>query len=58
MIARSAAFVHPGVFRYCEGAYGVNAIPMTFLVGPDGKIVAKGLRGPSLEKFLADLFKK
>ncbi len=39
-------------------AYGVNAIPMTFLVGPDGKIVAKGLRGPSLEKFLADLFKK
>ncbi len=39
-------------------AYGVNSIPMTFLVGPDGKIVAKGLRGPSLEKFLADLFKK
>jgi len=39
-------------------AYGVNAIPMTFLVGPDGKILAKGLRGPSLEKYLADLFKK
>jgi len=39
-------------------AYGVNAIPMTFLVGPDGKIVAKGLRGPSLDKYLAELFKK
>ncbi len=39
-------------------AYGVNAIPMTFLVGPDGKIVAKGLRGASLDKYLAELFKK
>ena len=39
-------------------AYQVNAIPMTYLVGPDGKIVAKGLRGPSLESYLSELFKK
>lgn len=39
-------------------AYQVNAIPMTYLVGPDGKIVAKGLRGASLESYLSELFKK
>jgi len=39
-------------------AYQVNSIPMTYLVGPDGKIVAKGLRGPSLDNYLLNLFKK
>lgn len=37
-----------------EGAriYGVNSIPMNFLVDPDGKIVAKNLRGSALDKAL------
>ncbi len=29
-------------------AYGVAGIPATFLVGPDGKVVAKDLRGKKL----------
>lgn len=32
--------------------YGVNSIPCTLLVGPDGKIVANGLGGEELGKFL------
>lgn len=33
--------------------YGVQAIPANFLIGPDGKIVAKNLRGDALESELA-----
>ena len=35
--------------------YGVNAIPMTFLVDGKGKIIAKGLRGAQLEAALKSL---
>lgn len=35
--------------------YGINSIPATFLVGADGKIVAKNLRGAALDKKLAAL---
>ena len=31
-------------------AYGVRGIPATFLIGPDGKIIAKDLRGEALGK--------
>jgi peroxiredoxin len=37
--------------------YGITSIPATFLVGTDGKIVAKNLRGPALEAELAKLLK-
>ncbi len=37
--------------------YGVNSIPATLLVGPDGKIIESGLRGEALEKKLAEIFK-
>jgi peroxiredoxin len=30
--------------------YGVNAIPATFLIGPEGKVVAKDLRGDELQE--------
>ena len=30
-------------------------IPQNFLIGPDGKVVAKNLRGPALERKLAKL---
>lgn len=36
-------------------AYGVSAIPATYLLDKEGKIVAKGLRGPALETELARL---
>lgn len=36
-------------------AYGVNAIPQNFLIDPNRKIVAKDLRGPALQKTLAEL---
>jgi thiol-disulfide isomerase/thioredoxin len=35
--------------------YKVQSIPQNFLVGPDGKIVAKNLRGPDLEAKLCEL---
>ena len=37
--------------------YGVNAVPMTFLLDGKGKIIAKGLRGVALENALSSLRK-
>ncbi|WKN42309.1 peroxiredoxin family protein [Tunicatimonas pelagia] len=36
--------------------YNINAIPATVLVDPDGKIIAKNLRGPALEEKLSEIF--
>ena len=36
--------------------YQVSSIPQTFLIDPEGNIVAKGLRGPTLEAKLKELF--
>ena len=36
-------------------SYGVNAIPATFLLDKEGKIIAKNLRGKALEDKLAEL---
>jgi peroxiredoxin len=38
-------------------AYGIQAIPMNFLLDPQGKIIAKNLRGPALDAKLAQLIK-
>jgi thiol-disulfide isomerase/thioredoxin len=35
-------------------AYGVTGIPALFLVSPDGKLIAKGLRGDELKQAIAD----
>jgi hypothetical protein len=35
--------------------YRVQSIPQNFLVGPDGKIVAKNLRGEALKAKLCEL---
>jgi peroxiredoxin len=35
--------------------YAVQAIPQNFLIGPDGKIIAKDIRGEDLEKTLEKL---
>lgn len=37
--------------------YQVNAIPQNFLLDPEGKIVARDLRGDQLQKKLAEIFK-
>jgi len=37
--------------------FGINSIPQNFLIGPDGKIIAKNLRGPALESKLSQLLK-
>ena len=36
--------------------YGIKYIPTTFLIGKDGKIIAKNLRGEALENELKKLF--
>lgn len=38
--------------------YGVSGIPAIFLIGKDGKIIAKGLRGEELEERVTELLKK
>jgi len=38
--------------------YDINSIPCNFLIGPDGKIVAKNLQGDDLEKTLDKLLTK
>jgi len=38
--------------------YAVQAIPQNFLIGPDGKIVGKDLRGDDLDNKLKELLDK
>ncbi|GAC1449808.1 MAG: hypothetical protein NVSMB9_33870 [Isosphaeraceae bacterium] len=33
--------------------YGVQSIPATFLIGPDGKVIAKGMRGKQIKEVVA-----
>ena len=51
---------HVSDLKYFNSAaaalYSVNAIPATYLIDPEGKIIAKNLRGPSLEAKLQELF--
>jgi peroxiredoxin len=37
--------------------YGVRGIPATYLIGPDGRIIGKDLRGAALERKLAEVLK-
>jgi peroxiredoxin len=38
--------------------YGVEGIPAIFLIGPDGKIVSTGLRGPAIKSSIQAALKK
>jgi len=38
-------------------AYGVQSIPASFLLDPNGKIIGKNLRGPALDAKLAEVLK-
>ncbi|MFO0956605.1 MAG: redoxin domain-containing protein [Isosphaeraceae bacterium] len=47
------AFLGGGIHGPTPGRYGVRAIPAFVLVGPDGKIVARGMRGEEIRKAVA-----
>lgn len=36
--------------------YAIQVVPQNFLVGPDGKVLAKNIRGENLNKKLAEIF--
>ncbi|MCP2025813.1 hypothetical protein L1276_000953 [Flavobacterium sp. HSC-32F16] len=38
--------------------YGIKGVPANFLIGPDGKIVAKNLRDEALKSKLKEIFSK
>jgi hypothetical protein len=38
--------------------YGIESIPMNFLIDPNGIIIAKNLRGEDLEAFLKTVIKQ
>lgn len=38
--------------------YGINSIPANFLIDPEGKIIARDLRGKELQAKLAEIFNK
>ena len=38
--------------------YGVQTIPATFLIGPDGKIIATGMRGKQIKEIVAKALSK
>ena len=44
------AFLGTGIHGPTPGKFGVRAIPAFVLVGPDGKIVARGMRGGDIKK--------
>ena len=52
---------HVSDLKYWQSAaaqlYGVSAIPATFLLDKEGKIISKNLRGEALEQKLAELMK-
>lgn len=54
------SWLHVSDLKYFQSeaaqTYQINAIPATYLIGPDGTIVAKNLRGPSLEAKLKEIF--
>ncbi|HEY8960414.1 TlpA disulfide reductase family protein [Chitinophaga sp.] len=52
-------FVHVSDLKYWDNAvarkYGVRGVPTNYLIAPDGKIIAKNLRGEQLDKQLTTL---
>ena len=54
-------WVHLSDLKYWQtvaaDVYGVNSIPDNILINPEGRIVARGLRGTELDAFLASVLK-
>jgi len=57
--ADQLAWTHVSDLQFWNNAvaqqYHIESIPQNFLIGPDGKIVAKNLRGPALEEKLCEV---
>ena len=49
----SQGFLGGGLHGEKVRAYGVQAVPALVLIGPDGKIIAQGLRGEDVKKAVA-----
>jgi len=53
-------WIHVSDLQYWQNAaarlYGVSAIPQSYLLDKEGKIIGKGLRGEDLAKKLAEIF--
>ena len=47
------AFLGGGLRGPIPGAFGVHAVPAPVLVGPDGRIVARGMRGAAIRREVA-----
>ena len=54
----SQAFLGGGIHGPIPGTFGVRAIPAFVLVGPDGKVVARGMRGDDIKKEVAKALAK
>ncbi|WP_435009078.1 sigma-70 family RNA polymerase sigma factor [Tundrisphaera lichenicola] len=50
----SQGFLGEGIHSATPGSFGVRAIPAFVLVGPDGRIVKKGMRGKEIEAAVAE----
>ena len=47
------AFLGIGIHGPIPGTFGVQAIPAFVLIGPDGKIIDRGMRGAEIKKAVA-----
>jgi thiol-disulfide isomerase/thioredoxin len=54
----SQAFLSGGMHGPTPGTFGIRAIPAFVLVGPDGKIIARGMRGEDIKKEVAKALAK
>jgi len=54
-------WTHVSDLKYWDNAlvktYGVQGVPQNFLIDPNGKIIARGLRGVELEQKLSEIYK-
>lgn len=60
--ADGLTWTHVSDLKYWDSAaaqtYNINSIPFSLLLDPEGRIVAKNLRGPALHAKLAEVLKK
>jgi peroxiredoxin len=53
------AWIHVSDLKYFDSQaakdYNISAIPFSILIDPQGKIIAKNLRGPALDKKLEEV---
>ena len=56
------SWTHVSDLKYWQSeaakTYNITGIPFSLLLDPNGIIIAKNLRGPALEKKLAEIFHK